>query len=683
MKPWVGLQVLPKAFLFGPYAMILYDAIGSGRQGMFIMNPIDYSKSLQREREIFRDTIQKDRQSNEKRIADAEARHQVQKEKQSQAFIQDKTELEKNYQSNLENMDQKTQDAIQDKNMRYQKQLAQEREAFQEESSTKSKDFDQRLNEIKSSYRRSFDSERDNHEHIQDTDKKRYNRNVEEITKNTDQKLREYQDKVVGTGATLKDQYNRERRQLSNSHEDHVRNIYKDQSNKQIALKERVASDIAKNREVSESDMKHLREYSDQRIQAAQVRSNNRIKALATDYSQRNENLTETQRKNAIQTNKEHQSAMAEARRGFQAELRSRDLKDRRNDNGSGDFSETMKNQMGLNERVVAENKLKKLNDQIREIKADVNERIGDNQEAFNEDLRLESSVATARLERKVNELNADKISTVAKERQQKVKEIDNRENQNRISAVTYERQLMLERNSANERIKKLKESFNESFRALEEKSQKNVQAISKISSTDKADFMKQMQEGRNNEIFEMKREFSRLMDQTVTDYEKRLNKYQKDFESMKNGMDLKIQNVMDQSSKEVESQRKLFDDRRKADLRAHQLLQDQKDNSFKQTIDGMNVNFEKKLNLMVSNYEAKLKLITNEYENKLKVLVVSRSKDLNEKDMAHQAELERTKMAYEEEKNRVINQYESQLVAIKTANKEQIESMKEYKRLS
>lgn len=663
--------------------MILYDAIGSGRQGMFSMNPIDYSKSLQRDREVFRDTIQKDRQSNEKRIADAEARHQVQKEKQSQAFIEDKTELEKNYQSNLENMDQKTQEAIHEKNVRYQKQLAQEREAFQQESSTKSKDFDQRLNEIKSSYRRSFDSERDNHEHIQDTHKKRYNRNVEEITKNTDQKLREYQDKVVGTGATLKDQYNRERRQLSNSHEDQIRGIYKDQSNKQVALKERVANDISKNREVAEADMKHLRDYSDQRIQDAQKRSDERIKALATDYSQRNENLTASQRKNAIQTNKEHQSAMAETRRGFQAELRSRDLKERRNDNGSGEFSETMKNQMGLNERVVADNKLKKLNDQIREIKADVNERIGDNQEAFNEELRVESSEATARMERKVNELNADKISTVAKERQQNLKEIDNRENQNRISTASYERQLMLERNSANERIKKLKENFNESFRALEEKSQKNIEAISKTSSTDKADFMKQMRESRNNEIFEIKREFSRLMDQTVTDYEKRLNNYQKDFEFMKNGQDLKIQAVMDQSNNEVESQRKLFDDRRKADLRAHQLLQDQKDNVHKQSLDSLNLNYEKKLNQMVTNHEAKLKLITNEYENKLKVMSASRAKDLNEKDMAHQTELQRTKMAYEEDKGRVIDQYESRLAAMKIANKEQIESIKDFKRLS
>jgi hypothetical protein len=39
--------------------------------------------------------------------------------------------------------------------------------------------------------------------------------------------------------------------------------------------------------------------------------------------------------------------------------------------------------------------------------------------------------------------------------------------------------------------------------------------------------------------------------------------------------------------------------------------------------------------------------------------------------------------MAYEEDKGRVIDQYESRLAAMKIANKEQIESIKDFKRLS
>ena len=76
------------------------------------MSGIDPSKQLAREREYFRDTIRKDRQSSAKMVEENEARHKEIQKNQLNEFVEDKTELEKNFHGNIDNLKAKTQEAI-------------------------------------------------------------------------------------------------------------------------------------------------------------------------------------------------------------------------------------------------------------------------------------------------------------------------------------------------------------------------------------------------------------------------------------------------------------------------------------------------------------------------------------------------------------------------------------------
>jgi len=72
------------------------------------MKGVDYSKTLSKEREYFQDTIRKNNQSTQKRIADNEERTEGALKNQRENFIEDKAELESSYQKNLEQLKEKT-----------------------------------------------------------------------------------------------------------------------------------------------------------------------------------------------------------------------------------------------------------------------------------------------------------------------------------------------------------------------------------------------------------------------------------------------------------------------------------------------------------------------------------------------------------------------------------------------
>lgn len=297
--------------------------------------------------------------------------------------------------------------------------------------------------------------------------------------------------------------------------------------------------------------------------------------------------------------------------------------------------------------------------------------------------LKEQATEATTNLDRKLNEANANKIVTVSREREKAEKQVQNRDHQNRLDKAAYEQQLMLERNNANTRIDKLKENFNSSMLTLEEKHKGSLEDVTKTTNEDKSLFMKKMQENRSNEIFAMKREFNKMMDATVQDYEQRIATYQRDNEYLKMSMNQKVANIIDQTDKKLESQRTLFEDRRSSDVKSQQIMMDQRETQLKKNFSEMNITYQKKIDKMQLESDTKLKLITNDYESKLKELKAMTSKELAQKETTHQVELDRLKQTYEAEKTRVVSSYESQIQTMKQGHKDQMDQMASYKSLS
>lgn len=647
------------------------------------MNGVDYTKQLAREREYFRETSRKTKEAAEKQVDSTNKRADHVMAKQRENFIEDRAELESNYQENIQNLKEKSLASMEGSNSKFNEQLEREREGFTKESLKKSQDFEQRLNDIKSSYQKANLSEKDRNEDMTRSLKDKYSKNVSSIKKDTDEKLAQYQERMSGTGAQIKDQYDRERQQLVRAQEDRLTEAYKDSAHKRAELKETITTEAKKAKKVQETEMDHQRKYSDDRLSRMQKKYQDRFDAISQDYSQRNDHLVASEQLNSVKANKEFQDKLADASRDYNNNLRSIELEKRRRDNGSGEFSEIVNKQQGLKDQIINDNKIKHLKGELVEAQRSYQNRAAEDHTANMDTLKNQAAEATTHLERKLNEANADKIVTVSHEREVAQKQVSNREHQNRLDRAAYEQQLMLERNNANVRLDKMKETFNNSMKSLEEKHKTSLEDVTKVSNQDKSDFMKKVQENRTQEIFEMKRAFNQMMESTVQDYEKRIATYQKDNDYLKMSMNQKVANIIDQTEKQLSSQRTLFEDRRTADQKDHQMMMDQKENLLKKKFDDMNISYQKKIDKMQIESDTKLKLITNDYETKLKELKAMTSKELAQKDTTQQAELSRLKEAFEAEKARVVDAYENQIASIKQGHKDQMAQLDNYKRLS
>ncbi len=647
------------------------------------MKGVDYTKQLAKEREFFQDAFRKNKDATEKRITDNEARHENIQSKTRQNFVEDKADLEKNYQKNVGDVQQRTTDALQAKNEKYNYLANKERESFERDSQEKSKEFDQRLNDIKSSYQKSFKSEKDLNAEMQNNNKSRYIKNIQDQTQKVSDQLNSYQDKFQSEGSDLKSQYNREREQLVRTQEDRIRDVRKDEGNKQAELKDRVGTDIKRTKEVHAADHEHMKQYTEDKLDNMQQLHEGRSQKVARDYSVKNQNLTEAQLVNAKRVNREQQDKVLEVQRGFDKQLRSIELEKRRRDNGSGEFAAVNNKQQGIKEKEVLENRINSLKTHLGNTSKTYQEKAEADQKAFDENLKIENAEGTARKDRAVNNANADKIVTIAKERERTNKAVGNLAQLNKIEKAENEQQFNLEKINANEKIVNLKANFNDAMKKMEERIKLSVEDVTNVSNKDKAEFVKLQNEKRNKELYDIKREFSIEMDQTVQGYEHKLATFKRENEYIKMVMDQKVHNIIDQTDKKLESERAIMNEIRTTEKRDTQLASDQKENKLRTDINNLVVNYSRKLDKMQMENDTKFKIMTNDYENRLKELNASKNKDIVQIQTFQQLEVQRLKAAYEDEKARTIGGYENKIAGIQASHEERMLQLDEFKKLS
>lgn len=647
------------------------------------MNGVDYTKQLNKEKQYMRESLQKNRKATDKEIANQEARHETIQDKMSKNYIEDKADLESNYSKNVENMREKTKDSVENLNKKYNTEIAKKRDQFEHDSQIKKKDFDQRLNDIKSSYEKSFESERDTNQNISESKQKAYQRNLKDYSSKTDAKIAEYHDKVAGTGASLKDEYLREQQQQTRAHEEQLKKVVKKENDKQLEIKHRLSDNLNKTKESHEAEVTHLRGHSKDRLTSQRNQFQSQMDNLARDYSDRNDKMTETSREQQLRNNRETQKRFTDLDRNYNKELRQIEVEKRRRENGSDEFAATAMSQQGFSDKDVTEKKMKGMREDVVKAKNSYSNRINEDQDKFSEELRTQNREAAARVERKENEMKAEKIVSMAKERQGAQKKVEQFEFQNKVQKNNHENMLNMEQKVSRDKIQKLKENFNESMKTIEEKYKENLNIVNASNKQDKTEYIKKFNDERMEQIESMKREFARSMDATVNEYEQKLAQFQKENELLKMSMESKIASVIDQTDNKLNTMAKLYEERRTADMRDHQLLTEQKENNLKSTINQINLTSQKKMDQMGLMNDRKLKLLTDDYENKLRELQASKATELNAKDIGHQVELDKLKTSFADEKMRTVSQYENRIATIRNAHEEQMEQMKSFKRLT
>jgi hypothetical protein len=471
--------------------------------------------------------------------------------------------------------------------------------------------------------------------------------------------------------------------QLVRAQEDRLRAASEDAADKRAQLKDRINFELKQANEVKDAELGQMKRYTQDRLATMQDHYQTNNEKTSREYSARNDDFVQSQKQSTRQVNREHQEDVAKIRRGFNDSLRKIELERRRRNNGSGEFAEFRAKQLGTTELSKHQSRLETMKDNFSALQQDYVEKTNADHTKFQESYKKQSVDAIARQERKLNSSNAERLLAFSSERERTEQQVGMRVNQNKIDHQEFESKLMMEQKNAKIRINKLKESFNQSIRLVEEKHLTNLKEVNKNSTKDKTEFMKILHERKAEEISEMKRTFGNLMDTMIQDYEQRISNSQRENENLKLTMNQKLHTVMDQTERQLESQRTIFNDRRASEQKAQHVLNGEKELQHKRNAAELNNSYQKKIDRMHAQNETKLKLMINDYETKLNELKAIQSKQIVEKEMSHQMELDRVKKAFNDEKSRVVDAYESQIESIKKVNEESIRSMAEYKRLS
>jgi len=645
------------------------------------MNGVDYAKNLRRERDYFKEIVKKNNESTERRVSENDEITKKTLEKQKDKFVEDKADIESTFQKNTGKIKEKTKNDFDFQSKKFNEQLVKEKVEFNKDSVNKSKDFDQRLNEIQSSYKRAGESEKELHTNLTKAQKNRYDNNVKNIILNTDDKLKDYQSRSSSAIGENKDDYIREKLAAKRSQEYEIKTLQDLDFKKRADLKQQMNHHLDTTKRSTDLALEHQKVNASDTLQNVNHQNKNQNDILTRDFSGKMDSAAQKQKNENVKINRETQKLVSNLNQDFNKQMR---LKDRviKND-GSGTLNEVLEKQEVLNAESMKNNRVRHLQNELVQNQRLSGIKTEKDQENFNETFKNERLDASTRMEQKINDERGAKVMALAKEKVKSEQQINNRDYQNRLDRENFEREVAFEKNTANTRLKEVKENFNKTMTTLEEKNALAITDVSKIAKQDKDLFTKKLNETRNQEVYEMKREFARFMDMTVETYEKRLGLYQRENEYLKLTMDKKIESLTDESAKKLENQKLQFDEMKSADTQSQQILNDQRSHDHKSQLNRLNVSFQKKIDKLQVENDSKLKLLTSDYENKLKEVNASKNREVGQKEMQQMQDVARIKTTFEAEKIQLIGQYENQIAELKKGHENQMRELQNFKQIS
>lgn len=647
------------------------------------MNGVDYTRRLSKEREYFKDSLKKNNEAHQRRLEETEARHSHVENKLSENYIQDKADLEKSYQKNLNNLTDRNREAMNHQTDKFLKDREVEREAFVRESNAKSKDFDQRLSDIRHSYNRAFKAEESNDTKIREAEKKRYDGNVKDLVVKQDKQLKKYQEDMSGAGADLKDSFKREKQQLVRNQEETIKDMNSRHFDERELIKRRLSQELDSTKASHAAESEQLRDYTQDKIVKTEQRQSARSEAMAREYSERYAEDAKKQHEETLKTNKQYQDQYDKVRREAQQQIRQSDNVARRRDNGEADFANAVSENREFNGKSLHDYKMKNLRNALDDTRKTYEEQAAEDAKNYKVSNSKERAENQAFIDKRTNQLKKEKMLTVAEERADNQNRLDHQEQMGLAKSRDYERKLMQEKKMGDTRVKNLKENFHKSMTEIEGKLRENIEDVTRSANADKREFIKKENERTIQQLADMKAEFNRQLDQTIQSYEFRLSTAQKNFDELRMSSDQKMASMAQQAETELDYERKTASERRDAEVRGLKAAMDEAEHKHRMEVNGMMINYQKQLAKIQAQNDLKLKLISNDYETKLKDANATKSRELAEKDNYNRAELERLKSNYSDDKQRMVAAYEAKLQQLKDHHDTQMQQLTDFKKLS
>ena|GEM_PF-2499664 len=647
------------------------------------MNGVDYTKKLSQEREYFQDSLKKNKTASDKRVSDNEQRTETIINDTKNSFAKDKAEIENNYRVNIDQL----KDKIRNENERTNKEFSQKLEAHKEtEAKTLNSErdqYDRRLNEIKNSYSRISKDEKDAHLKTEKDLKSKYDKNTENLRQDSERKVSKTHERFV-----KETQENQKKRndQIANAKRDFENSVYETRSEEIQKGNEKIKvlnSHHQKTMKQNNLNDKAREQYNQERLDALREKYQSDVDKIVYENERKDQKNIAFQRQDRANLNRRNNEEKTKLKTDLNNKITKLEVDRKKRESLSGEHNNFVLRQKDMVNEIRHQKDKDKLKNNLNLTRERYDRHYKDDQKNFKDALYEEKNRMSVENELAQFRTTADKIITTSKEREKAEERVSTTKKQAFIEKENNDNNLIEARKTYSKNLNRANEQFGNNVKSLEDRSYLEKTQIKQIADKDKRDYFSHLNEERAVDTYEMKRDFGNTMDRTVEYYEDRLAHFQRENENLVATMNSKIGQMLDENEAKLESQRRSYESRLDTEMKTNQVLRDQKDLEVKTTINQLNANMQKKADRMRIEFDNKLKSVTNEYENKMKEL---RENFVSQKaitDVAHKAELEKLKQTLQNEKMTMASNFENQIQNLKDTHSEQLDQMRDFKRLS
>lgn len=641
---------------------------------------IDNNKRMGQLREHYSSALKQSELNHKSRMAELTGNNDDQRSAQINFFTKERKSIQDSFEKDIKRQRVASDKALNDAKETFNKKLNEVKQDNFKNDRFKTIKHNEQVTRIKDGYKNLIDNERQIASDRADLDRKSYEQRFAKMGKEYNQNIDKVRGRSIGAGSSLAKEFQDKKTELVNKHSKDMQRVVAENTKQNNLFKTKINEDVEKLRKAQQSDLSNTREIAKRNFEAMRKSQDLQIKENYNMFSEMNQNLVDKTAANNSKLNRQIAQRVSDLNTKYTKDMRDYKRKLASVTKGGDAFSQIREEQEQSTEKKLYERKVEQFKKEIESVEADFKHQNKEMHRKFEKDLTNKTQRYATELGDVKNENNINRLQ----DRIEMKKKIDTAERKfeekSRIESQDFETEMRAQERGSKEKITKLKQNFNRTYKDLNHKNELHVQEIKDDFARDKKVFMSAITKQTEDEKYRMRKDFDIKLNKIITSYERELDKLRSDNSMIKRQMEDEINLARQKAQKLISTEKEAMSRKSREDMKLAKDEKDKRERELVSQIDRIHDTYGKKLS--EQNYQSNLKLetLTREYEFKMDKIKKEAAATVALKESQISKEEQRLKTAFESEKRRIVEQYENQIASMRTSHRDQLNRLADYK---
>ena len=646
------------------------------------MNGVDYTQRLNRQRELYQKEIADNNRAHRTVIDDMQEAKETQLKQNADNFHAKKLELENKFGDRYDELNKSQKEALNEKNKEYEQAINAERKQFSELSRNRLKGWNKKISDIQNSYKYNLEDSKEMDEKIRDQIKTNADKRVKDVLAESEAKVKEYQSNALGSSKSVQEKLDAEKRQLNREHERDLNRVYRDEVEKRNVMKDRLSRDVANIRQAREEESERLQLKTRENIDKVNQDAALKLDKTAEQTRSAMEQINMKQKEEVRKQNLDLRNEMMKQSKQHHRDMEKLEMKHK----AAGIGADSLQSKLREDQRAEQESqkRLRSQNylDQRERMTRNFEKAMDEARENFQDtyrDMSIKSADKLVTEKRELTDLNIKERLSDLRKFQRAANDHDlAMKFQQETSHHTQENQRKL----ANQQIETLKKKFGESMDDALERSQLSMNSMKDEMNKEKRELSEKLHEQNAFQEKFLRAAHAEKIEKLTDKYEEKLQSMQNKNEELRTQMHVKIKEVIEQTTREMDRQRSELEKSAKIEKANLRSVAEQQENELRKRIDEVHNTYTRKMDQDRLNNQSKVKELTFKYENKLKDERTKYQDIIDHNNRFFERELMRLKMSSDSERDRLITQYEGRIKQLQNAFQNKQRELEQFNQL-